>query len=394
MLRHKIVFYLLFSWFSLSGQVEKNAPVQNTNINYNSVEEIQLDSNFRKEESDKKTEEKVIKSYSKKKNEPATTQDTGVNVQKKSIEFNVSKTQSSIQRTQKTPTDANQQSMNEVVQYLEENAPESFEYNFYKYVSGNYNLALNQYLFKAQEIQPNNPEVLSQLVAYYWLSEDKSNTLVNLNKLIANNKLSSESIVYAKDLLLSVPENGVLITHGFDDSYASMYLQLNENLRSDVKIINLDFLQSEKYKNDLTKLGFTLPAQKNIDVTYLTEFCKNNEFKKIAISLTVPKEYFQTIQTNLFVVGLIFEFHSIPENNFYKNEFIWNSVLEKKLISSPSSEKAKQLSSNYLLMLFQLRDVYASKNEKKKVVEIDAIIDKIAVQCKKYEQVQKIKKKY
>ena len=40
-----------------------------------------------------------------------------------------------------------------------------------------------------------------------------------LEKLKMAGKLTDNTLHYAEDVLLSVPENGVLITHGFDDSY-------------------------------------------------------------------------------------------------------------------------------------------------------------------------------
>jgi hypothetical protein len=73
---------------------------------------------------------------------------------------------------------------------------------------------------------------------------------------------------------------------------------------------------------------------------------------------------------------------------------LWNEVLEKKITNSAQTDKAKSLSSNYLLMLLQLRDVYINQNENQKVKEIDKEIDRISIQSKKYEQIQKIKKKY
>ena len=111
--------------------------------------------------------------------------------------------------------------------------------------------------------------------------------------------------------------------------------------------------------------------------------------------MTVPKEYLTGIQQNLFVVGLGFEYHTdLTFNNFYKNDYLWNEVLTKKLIDNSINEKAKSLSSNYLPMLLHLRKVYAETGEKQKVIEIDKTLDKVAVQCKKYNQVQKLKSSY
>ena len=73
---------------------------------------------------------------------------------------------------------------------------------------------------------------------------------------------------------------------------------------------------------------------------------------------------------------------------------MWNNLLKKHLVTSATTEKAKQLSSNYLPMLLILRKEYKAQNYFEKVKELDKSIDVISVQCKKYEKVQKLKGSY
>jgi hypothetical protein len=390
----RLLFILtLFCSNFLIGQVEKNPPAtNNASVPMESEKEvIQQDSsslqlNFKG--SKYKNDNSDSKKTEIKKESISTT------VQKKSVEFSNVKAQSSIQRTQKTPTADKQSKMDETVDYLQSAAPESFEYHFFNYLAGNYDVSRFASLQKAYQLQSYNQEVQLQMAAYYWITGNKSKTLEFLNLLVKSNRISLETIQYSKDILLSAQENGTLITHGIDDTYGCLYLQLNENLRTDVTLISLDFLQSEAYQSNLKLKGYSIQNSKLIDVNYLKKFTTDNENKLISISLTTPKEYFQSIQEQLYVVGLAFEFHSQSFNNYYKNEYLWNEVLEKKVANSAQSEKAKSLSSNYLLMLLQLRDVYINQKENQKVKEIDKEIDKISIQSKKYEQVQKIKKKY
>ena len=80
--------------------------------------------------------------------------------------------------------------------------------------------------------------------------------------------------------------------------------------------------------------------------------------------------------------------------NFYRNDYLWNEVLAKDLVTSATNEKAKQLSANYLPMLLQLRNVYQQKEDVVKLKDVDDASDHVGVQCNKYEQVQKIKGAY
>ena len=215
-----------------------------------------------------------------------------------------------------------------------------------------------------------------------------------MNKLISSNRLSNNAINYAEDILLSAPKNGTLITHGFDDSYAVWYLQSQKKIRTDVELISLDFMQSEYYRDQLKKKGYSLPNSKNIDVSYFAQFCKLNASRKLSASLTMPKEYFRPVLLNVYLVGLVFEYHTDRFENFKANEYLWNSRLKKHLINNVYDETSKHLSSNYLPMLLQMRKVYGQKGDTDKVKEMDRVVDKIGAQCKKYDQVQKLKSSY
>jgi hypothetical protein len=309
--------------------------------------------------------------------------------------FSATKVQSSTQRTQRTPTPAQQQQMNVVVDALEESAPESFEFHYYKYIAGNYNVNLFDHLKKAEALKPNNSDVHIQMAGYYLIMNDTKNASAYLDKLVKSSRLSKEVIDYAEDVLKSVEQGGTLITHGTDDTYGTAYVQLNKKIRPDVRIISLDLLQSDKYRENLKANGFSIPESKVVNVQFLQLFCAKNSSRKISVSMTTPKEYLVGIQQNLFTVGLNFEYHTdLSFNNFSRNENLWNKELSRKLVNETANEKGKQLSSNYLPMLFVLRKVYEEKHETDKLKEVDRSIDKIAAQSNKYEQVQKLKKSY
>ena len=399
--------FIFLSFIAFIGRAQNNVPQESTNSNTNTIavpssqqsdtvqskEELDLEikaiSTQDKYRSSKKVSEKNI-------NESAKDEMSEAESSKAmSSKFSLSKQQAATQRTQRSPNAIQQEQMNNVVLQLEENSPQSFEFHYYKYVAGNYNVDLIEHLKNAEALRPANSDVQIQMAAYYLIMKDSKNALIYMDKIIASTRLSKDVIDYAEDLIQSAPENGTLITHGFDDSFATAYVQLSRKIRLDVKLISLDFLQSEKYQQTLKSEGFNLPSRTIIDVVYFQDFCFKNTLKNLSISMTVPKEYLTGIQQNLFVVGLGFEYHTdLTFNNFYKNDYLWNEVLTKKLIDNSINEKAKTLSSNYLPMLLHLRKVYVETGEKQKVIEIDKSLDKVAVQCKKYDQVQKLKSSY
>ena len=308
--------------------------------------------------------------------------------------FKYSKKKASYQRTQRTPSALQQEEMNNAVGYFEENSPNSFEYHYFKYVSGNYDVARYDHLKEAEKLRGNNSDVHVQMAGYHIIKSNKDQAARYINMLISGNRLSKNSIKYAEDLLLSAPKNGTLITHGFDDSYATWHLQSQKKIRTDVQLISMDFMQSSYYRGQLKKKGYRLPNRTIIDVSYFAQFCRLNASRNLSASLTMPKEYFRPVLSNVYVVGLVFEYHTDKFENFKVNEYLWNTKLKKHLIKNVYDETSKHLSSNYLPMLFQMRKVYGQKGDTDKVKEIDRVVDKIGAQCKKYDQVQKLKSSY
>lgn len=308
--------------------------------------------------------------------------------------FVQSKNMSANQRVQRTPTVMQQQAMDEAVSSLEKSAPNSFEYHYYKYVAGNYDVSLIEHLDKAESIRPNNADVHVQKAAYYHITKDNKKAKEYLSKLVSSKRLDNDLKHYAEDLLLSVPKNGTLLTHGFDDTYSVLYTQLNFNVRSDVRVISLDMLQSDEYRLELKAEGYLIPARTSVDVSFFKDFVSQNESKSIAISLTTPKEYFKPVQGDLYLTGLVFEYHSNDYDNLHRNENLWEKKLKKYPVNNSTNDKMKNLSSNYLPMLLVLYKHYKENGEQAKLESVEDAMTKVSVQCGKYETVKRLKDSY
>ncbi len=315
-------------------------------------------------------------------------------IQSESANFGYYKVQSQSQTQQRSPTPAQQSQMDGTVSYFETNAPQSFEYHYYKYTSGNYNTDIFYHLEAAVKLKPNNADVQVQLAAYHMINNSTTEAVGYLDKLIENKRLAKSVVLYAEDVLRSVPVNGVLITHGFDDTYGVWYAQLKKGIRKDIQIVSLDLMQSEKYRSELKSKGFNLPNAKIIDVAFLSQFCSMNASENISISLTTPKDYFKPILSSIYLTGLVFEYKTTSFDNFWRNETLWNQELKKQLVQDSMDDKGRALLSNYLPMLFQMRKVYGQTGKTEKVKEMDIAIDEIGAQANKYQQVQKMKSAY
>ena len=305
------------------------------------------------------------------------------------------KIQSRSQSSQRNPTPKQQMLMENANQVLQKEDPNSFEYNLNKYVIGNYNTKNYSNLKQAASLNKNSPELQRQMAAHHLISNNQKESKYYLNNLHENGEINSASIHYCKDLLESVNKNGTLITHGMVDSYGAHYNQINNHFRKDVQIINIDFLQSDFYRKELIAKGYKIPNSKNIDVAFFKKLCEMNMEKKLALSFTIPKDYFISIQNHLFINGLIFEYHDYkPSKNIVQNNLIlWNSKMNKKVIYS-MDKQTKNLASNYLPMLLTIKKFYKNTGNHKEELKLNKAIESISNKCGKNKQINKLKSAY
>ena len=385
-------FLLLFiSIFGLTNlvfaQANVNTTIQNNNSNAtNTKEEIIIAPSSVSEEKENDLEEVTLKK----------TVATEKSANSKQIEmktnssFLKNKKLAATQITSRTPTLEQQAEMNTAINYYKLNAPESFEYHYFTYIAGNYNLDLIMHLEKAKELKPTNSDVIVQMAAYHTIISDTNASSKELSQLVQMGKIEADVLTYDNALLNSVSTNGVLLTHGFDDAYGSFYLQQNNNVRNDVKIVSLDLMQSKVYRDSLQKDGFQIPNSQVVDVQFFQDFCAQNQSKNLNLSLTFPKPYLQPQINQLEVQGLVYVFKDPSKNMASENQKIWKTFSLSKSFENVNTEKGKQLTANYLPMLFYLRDLYEKQNKKNEIPPIDKAIEKIGIQTNKLKQIQTI----
>lgn len=287
-------------------------------------------------------------------------------------------------RTTRSPYPQEQTQIDQLVNQLEKTDNQSFEYNYFKYLSGNYNTKLFPYLKKASQLRPTNTDVNIQLVSYYWITDDQQKALTTTELLFASGRLDKAVLDYAADVLLSVPSNGLLLTYGMEDTYAILYEQAIHNLRKDVQVISLDWLQSEAYRNTWNRKGLAFPQRSQIDVQFVFDFLQQNSTKNIALSFTLPAPFLQEVKSELYVNGLVAIHSNQPINKDINQENMrLFDVMNCKVVNDPLSNRAAQLSINYVPMLIAVKSKCMQLNDEKAVERIAGLIQQITIQSKR-----------
>ncbi len=106
---------------------------------------------------------------------------------------------------------------------------------------------------------------------------------------------------FAINILNSVPQNGILITYGDNDTFPLWYMQLAENYRTDVVVINESLFYSDWYRKQLFKNYL------NIEPGDLISQVIENNFpeKSVNFMLGARPEDYKEFSENMPIVGLV-----------------------------------------------------------------------------------------
>lgn len=301
---------------------------------------------------------------------------------------NIQKTFDEIKQmsNQKTPTSKQVQKLNYELIKIKNANQNAFEYYLYNYKIGNYDFERIDDLKMAAKLQPNHPEVLKSLSAFYYIQGNTTLLKQQLSKINSGKHFSSELSGFAKDVLESMPKNSILITHGEDDTYPLLIEQYINKTRQDVRVISLDHLQSEDFRNKLKKDGLIVPTGSKINTTFFKDFVNQNA-KNIVVATSVPKSYLKTIHDKMHVDGLGFGITGNQQISTAKRQAELYDNTIKSVLQNKMKIKYDKLLPNYLPFLFEVRNYWIDKGNTAKIKEVEAVIIEIGKLSNKLEQV-------
>jgi hypothetical protein len=288
--------------------------------------------------------------------------------------FSLVRQNSKFNKFQRTPLPAEQSEMDAKVKQLELISPNSWEYHLAYFAAGNYNLDRSQALEKAYQMNPENLEVQKQYVSLKYMEGDTLSAQNMLSTMSLNELISLEVERYTSDVLTSCSMNSTLITHGFEDTYGTLFNQFSHQQRMDVNVVSLDFLQSPQYRITLEEKGYVLPKTTKIDVGYLSQFCYLNAKKELFLSVTIPRTYLDPLSKKLFPVGLTFQYVDAPaEDLSIRQEDLWFYQLNKYGLKE--GEERSKFAMNYMPMLMYLEAKYVQEGNEVLLLQVRDSMD-------------------
>jgi len=305
------------------------------------------------------------------------------------LQFESNQSSSNSQYARRSASPIEQTKMDASVEYYKNTSPNSFLTHFYAYLAGHYNTDLYPELAAAAALNPENTEVKKQLAAYNIITNNVEIALPIIQELIDEDVVSTGQLIYANDLLVSGETESIVVLHGFEDMFATYYVQNTHSVRPDVKLMSLDFMQSATYRANWVENNLILPESKIVDTAYLKALCHLNLTQTFQLSMTIPKDYFIGMKSNLYPVGLTFRYAELPFDNYDANYQLWSQDIDFDIVEQPTNDSGDNWCGNYLPMLVTLKKQLEKLGRREEIEQINQAILKIGARTGNTDKVKK-----
>lgn len=242
---------------------------------------------------------------------------------------------------------------------IEFNVPNSFADHYVRFLTSDYE---NEDALEAAEaLRPNDLLVLEARIDYNRIFGSNNLQRNSVIKWSTKKNVPTQLLIYQRNLLLSLPQNAILITNGVDDTYPLLLVQFAEGLRTDVKVVQLDLMSSPTYLNKVASLlGVSASLLQNDSrESAFKSIVDADVSKKVHLPFSLPGTWLKEAASDHTVCGL--SLSPLASNQLpQKNSVLWKSMVQQNASSNNAFAR------NYLPML--LRVYQAGTPEEKNTI--------------------------
>jgi hypothetical protein len=269
--------------------------------------------------------------------------------------------------------------------------PDVYESHIVQHWVDSWNPETFKHIEAAYALAPERYETYHSFITHYEVSGASQKAKPFYEKWFNSGHISNAMMAWNYNVLMSVNEDAILLTHGDNDTYHAWILQNVQGVQRNVKVVNINLLSLESYQNTVFKsLGIPTFTQSmdnftsNIEFqTALVQHIIDNTQRPLYFNATNSHQLKEAFKTDLYVTGLA-SLHSKSEidnisiiKNNVENRFI-TDYMKINLIYDRSVELAKRLNLTYLNSYFLLYKHYKESGEISKAKELKSTIVKIA----------------
>ena len=273
----------------------------------------------------------------------------------------------------KRPIEEKANFLNSIVDKMEKAIPNSYEYNFIKWMQGGNNFKLLSYLKKAEELGPDRHEHIEDLLVWAESERDVAHRDQYAKRWLASGQFSSGMMSYNYNVLMSTPQNGILVTAGDNDTFPAWLLQ-SQGIRRDVTVINTSLIMIESYRQALTRelalppMSLNMESQESIDAfskNLISQLAANKKGYPVYVALTTAghETITQSVESKLFLTGLGYLLSNEPVDNMammkqnFEKRFALDYV-DHAFYPEISEAGVKTINRNYEIPMLKLFEHY------------------------------------
>ncbi len=234
-----------------------------------------------------------------------------------------------------------------------------------------------KHLMKAYQMNPDFYCIDEELVVYYATQLNREKRKYHNQRWFEKGQMSPGLLAFNYNMLMSVEKNGILITHGDNDTFPAWMLQDVQNVRNDIQVINVHLMQIDEYRKKIFK-QFNIPFlelnenESNKLKKIIHHIIENKPEKKhIYFAITVNKNLYKNLEDDLYLTGLALKYSptridnlAVLRNNF-EQKFI-KDYLYLTLSPDISQTLVNRINLNYIPCLKKLYNHYKLSGEENK----------------------------
>ncbi len=286
--------------------------------------------------------------------------------------------------------DQNPYELDKIYADIEKHIEGTYEYHYLTYLNGKGDTALFPHLEKAFALDPDRTEVLSHLVTYYAIKGNNERMTIYNKLWMESGEISSGILNWNYNALIGLDKDAILLTYGDNDTYPSWMLQQVQDVRTDVKVVNIHLLRDREYLDQVfADCGVpqfpVVEGQEQvwtIDLLPVVDHIFYHSARPVYVNVTLPKLLRDNYKDVLYTVGLAFKYSATSFDNVavlknnYENKFL-TDYLRIGFSFDKSVTVLNSLNVNYLPAFISLYTHYLKGEETVKANNIKEVIENI-----------------
>lgn len=253
----------------------------------------------------------------------------------------------------------------DIVPLMQAAIPDTFTYYFVAGSTGGV-ASDGELLLKAYRLNPDFEGIQAAVVTYATTTRNYQLRKEVNQRWFQRNGLSPGLLAYGYNVLLSLQPGAILLTEHDNDTYPLWMLQDAKNVRSDVAVINIDFLLDDSFRTPtFQQLGITPIALGAIHVTDYAQnwekvvhhFVAHYETKRpLYLAMSLAPARYQGLTNRLYPTGLAWRYSRTKlatralNYSLFANKFLLD-YLSVSLYNDHSQPFVNELNLNYLPLL-------------------------------------------